>query len=198
VAPSDEWVDQLRGTLPEPPAQRRKRLREEWGISDHDMASVVNAGALDLVVATIEAGCDSASARKWWLGELARRANDAGAELDDLTITPAQVAQVESMVREGRLNDKLARQVIDGVLAGEGEPAEVADARGLRIVADDGALLDAVRAAIEADADAAQKIRDGKVQAVGALVGAVMKATRGQADAGRARELILAELGVEG
>jgi aspartyl-tRNA(Asn)/glutamyl-tRNA(Gln) amidotransferase subunit B len=198
VAPDPAWVEQLRATLPEPPAERRKRLQAEWGISDHEMQSVLNAGAVDLVLATIEAGADAGAARKWWMGELARRANDDGIELDELGITPAQVARVVALVQEGRLNDKLARQVIEGVLAGEGDPDAVVEARGLEVVSDDGALLEAVRAAIEADADAAAKVRDGKVQAVGALVGAVMKATRGQADAGRARELLLAELGVQG
>jgi aspartyl-tRNA(Asn)/glutamyl-tRNA(Gln) amidotransferase subunit B len=198
VAPDPAWVEQLRATLPEPPAERRKRLQAEWGISDHEMQSVLNAGAVDLVLATIDAGADAGAARKWWMGELARRANDEGVELDELGITPADVARVVALVKEGRLNDKLARQVIEGVLAGEGDPDAVVEARGLEVVSDDGALLEAVRAAIEADPDAAAKVRDGKVQAVGALVGAVMKATRGQADAGRARELLLAELGVQG
>jgi aspartyl-tRNA(Asn)/glutamyl-tRNA(Gln) amidotransferase subunit B len=82
------------------------------------------------------------------------------------------------------------------VLAGEGEPDAVVEARGLKVVSDDGALGAAVDAAIAADPDAADKVRGGKVAAAGALVGAVMKATRGQADAGRARQLILEKLGV--
>ncbi len=195
VAPSAEWIEQLRAQLPEPPAERSKRLREEWGISEKEMQSVINAGALDLVLATIAEGADPAASRKWWLGELARRANDEGVELESLAITAKQVADLEGLVQSGRLNDKLARQVIDGVLAGEGEPAAVADSRGLQIVSDDSALLEAIKAAIEADPDAAQKIRDGKVAAAGALVGSVMKATKGQADAARVRELVLQELG---
>jgi aspartyl-tRNA(Asn)/glutamyl-tRNA(Gln) amidotransferase subunit B len=195
VAPSAEWIEQLRSQLPEPPAERSKRLREGWGISEKEMQSVINAGALDLVLATIAEGADPAASRKWWLGELARRANDEGVELESLAITAKQVADLEGLVQSGRLNDKLARQVIDGVLAGEGEPAAVADSRGLQIVSDDSALLEAITAAIEADPDAAQKIRDGKVAAAGALVGSVMKATKGQADAARVRELVLQELG---
>jgi aspartyl-tRNA(Asn)/glutamyl-tRNA(Gln) amidotransferase subunit B len=105
------------------------------------------------------------------------------------------VARVAALVAAGELNDKLARQVIEGVLAGEGTPDEVVAARGLAIVSDEGALTAAVDEAIAAHPDVAQKVRDGKVAAAGALVGAVMKATRGQADAARARELILARLG---
>ena len=137
------------------------------------------------------AGASPADARKWWLGELSRRANETGTELTALPITPAQVARVAELVASGALNDKLARQVIDGVLAGEGAPDEVVNARGLAVVSDDGALTAAVDEAIAANPDVAQKIRDGKVNAVGVLVGAVMKATRGQADAARVRQLIL-------
>ncbi|WP_431042021.1 Asp-tRNA(Asn)/Glu-tRNA(Gln) amidotransferase subunit GatB [Streptomyces sp. P1-3] len=198
VAPSREWVEELRATLPELPRVRRNRLREEWGISEHDMQSILNAGAVDLITATIDAGADAAAARKWWMGELARRANEAGTELAALEITPAQVARVCALVKEGSLNDKLARQVIEGVLAGEGDPDTVVDKRGLKVVSDEGALGAAVDEAIAANAAIADKIRGGKVAAAGALVGAVMKATRGQADAARVRELILERLGVEG
>ncbi|MGP3968628.1 Asp-tRNA(Asn)/Glu-tRNA(Gln) amidotransferase subunit GatB [Streptomyces sp. 6N223] len=196
VAPDRAWVERLRAELPELPLARRNRLRADWGISAHEMQSVLNAGAIDLIVATIEAGADAAAARKWWMGELARRANEQGVEPAALPITPEQVARVAALVAEGSLNDKLARQVIDGVLAGEGTPDEVVAKRGLAIVSDTGALGVAVDEAIAANPAIADKVRGGKVAAAGALVGAVMKATRGQADAARARELILEKLGV--
>ncbi|MDN3296011.1 Asp-tRNA(Asn)/Glu-tRNA(Gln) amidotransferase subunit GatB [Streptomyces ficellus] len=197
VAPSREWVEELRASLPELPRVRRNRLREEWGISEHDMQSILNAGAVDLIVATTEAGAPADQARKWWMGELARNANESGTPLDALPITPAQVARVTELVASGDLNDKLARQVIEGVLAGEGDPDTVVEKRGLKVVSDEGALGAAVDEAIAANAAIADKIRGGKVAAAGALVGAVMKATRGQADAARVRELILERLGVQ-
>ncbi|GAA4899452.1 Asp-tRNA(Asn)/Glu-tRNA(Gln) amidotransferase subunit GatB [Streptomyces coeruleoprunus] len=196
VAPSREWVEKLRADLPELPRVRRNRLREEWGVSEHDMQSILNAGALDLIVATAEAGAPADQARKWWMGELARNANESGKSLDELPITPAQVARVTALVASGDLNDKLARQVIEGVLAGEGDPDTVVEKRGLKVVSDEGALSTAVDEAIAANGAIADKIRGGKVAAAGALVGAVMKATRGQADAARVRELILEKLGV--
>ncbi|MFJ6944030.1 Asp-tRNA(Asn)/Glu-tRNA(Gln) amidotransferase subunit GatB [Streptomyces wuyuanensis] len=196
VAPSREWVEELRAALPELPRVRRNRLREEWGVSEHDMQSILNAGAIDPIVATIEAGADPVSARKWWMGELARNANESGRSLDELPITPEQVARVTALVVDGSLNDKLARQVIEGVLAGEGDPDAVVEKRGLKVVSDEGALGVAVDEAIAGNAAIADKIRGGKVAAVGALVGAVMKATRGQADAARVKELILEKLGV--
>ncbi|GAA2422111.1 Asp-tRNA(Asn)/Glu-tRNA(Gln) amidotransferase subunit GatB [Streptomyces sp. NPDC059118] len=198
VAPAREWVEELRKGLPELPRLRRARLKEEWGVSEHDMQSILNAGAVDLIVATTDAGAPSDQARKWWMGELARNANETGRGLDELPITPVQVARVAALVTSGDLNDKLARQVIEGVLAGEGDPDTVVEKRGLKVVSDEGALSTAVDEAIAGNAAIADKIRGGKVAAAGALVGAVMKATRGQADAARVRELILEKLGVEG
>lgn len=194
VAPALDYIEKLRTTLPEPPSERRERLRADWGLSEFDMSSVVNAGALDLVVATIDAGADHAGARKWWLGELAREANERGVALADVPVTPADVAAVESMVRSGRLNDKLAREVFAGLLAGEGSPEDIIAARGLEVVSDTGVLEAAVDEVIAANPDVAQKIRDGKVAAAGALIGQVMKATKGKADAAAVRELILSRL----
>ncbi len=104
------------------------------------------------------------------------------------------MARIQALVDEKVVNDKLARQVFEGVLAGEGTPDEVVEKRGLAVVSDDGALGAAVDNAIAANPDVADKIRDGKVAAAGALIGAVMKEMRGQADAGRVRELILEKL----
>nr|WP_106583410.1 Asp-tRNA(Asn)/Glu-tRNA(Gln) amidotransferase subunit GatB [Murinocardiopsis flavida] len=198
VAPSAEWVEELRAALPERPSAVRRRIQAEWGLSDDELRDLVNADAIGLVTATVAAGAPSDDARKWWLNELSRRATETEVELAALAITPAQVARVIALVAEGVLTNKLARQVVDGVLAGEGEPDAVVEARGLKVVSDDSALGAAVDAAIAGNPDVAEKIRGGKTAAAGALVGAVMKATRGQADAGRARLLILERLGVEG
>ncbi len=195
VAPSREWVEELRQSLPELPVAKRRRLRGEWGFSEMEMRDVVNAGALELIESTVAAGTDPAAARKWWMGELARRSKETETSLEDLSVTPAQIAQLQGLVDSGALNDKLARQVLDGVLAGEGDPEAVVEARGLKVVSDDGALTSAVRQALGAHPDIVEKIKGGKVQAAGALVGAVMKATRGQADAARVRELILELIG---
>jgi aspartyl-tRNA(Asn)/glutamyl-tRNA(Gln) amidotransferase subunit B len=191
IAPSPEWVEELRGTLPELPWEHRKRIQEAWGLSDEELRDLVNAGALELIEATVAEGAPAGEARSWWVAYLAQQANTRGVELAELPITPAQVARVVALVASGDLNNKLARQVVDGVLAGEGEPDEVVGKRGLEVVSDDSALVAAVDEALAAQPDVVEKIKGGKVQAAGAIVGAVMKATRGQADAKRVRELIL-------
>ena len=191
VAPSREWVAEIRATLPELPQARRRRLHGEWGYADAEMRDVVNAGALDLIEATVAAGATPAAARKWWMGELARRAKQEEVELADLAITPTQIGELQQLVDAGRINDKIARQVLDGVLAGEGGPEEVVVARGLEVVSDDGPLLAAIDEALAAQPDVVEKVRGGNQGPVGAIIGAVMKATRGQADAKRVRELVL-------
>jgi aspartyl-tRNA(Asn)/glutamyl-tRNA(Gln) amidotransferase subunit B len=192
VAPSTELIDRLRQTIPELPWLSRKRIQEEWGVSDEVMRDLVNAGAVELVAATAAHGASSDAARAWWGNFLVQKANEAGAELDALNISPAQVAKVIGLVDEGKLSNKLARQVVEGVLAGEGEPDEVMKARGLEVVRDESVIQAAVDEALAANPDIVEKIRGGKVAAAGAIVGAVMKATRGQADAARVRELVLA------
>ncbi|MEN3305533.1 MAG: aspartyl-tRNA(Asn)/glutamyl-tRNA(Gln) amidotransferase subunit [Micromonosporaceae bacterium] len=198
LAPDPEWVARLREELPELPRARRDRLQEAWGLSDLDMQSALNAGAVELIEATVAEGTSPEAARKWWLGELARRANEQGLELAAVGATPAHVAELQRLVDSGRLTDKLARAVLEGVVSGEGTPSEIMAARGLEVVSDTGALQAAVDAAIAANAEVAQKVRDGKVAAAGVLVGAVMKSTKGQADAKTVRELVLSRLGVTG
>ena len=197
VAPDPEWVARLRAELPEAPSVRHKKLIDSLGLSAADSSAMLNAGVLDVVLSTVEAGATPAEARNWWLGHLAQAANTRGVDAAELPITPEQVAHVAALVGDGTLTAGLARQVVDGVLAGEGDPDEVVEARGLAVVSDEGALTTAVDEAIVAQSDAAEKVRAGKVAAVGALVGAVMKATRGQADASVVRRLLLERLGVQ-
>jgi aspartyl-tRNA(Asn)/glutamyl-tRNA(Gln) amidotransferase subunit B len=197
VAPDAGWVESLRAALPELPAARRTRLRESLGVSAEDMVQMGNAGVVDLVGATVEAGAPVGEARNWWLGYLAQKANEAEVDAAELAITPAQVARVIELVAQKKLSVALARQAVDGVLETGNDVDAVVAARGLEVVSDTGALEQAADEAIAANPDIAEKVRGGKLPAVGALVGAVMKATRGQADAAAVKEILLQRLGVD-
>lgn len=190
VEPAAELIEELRAQLPEQPVARRRRLMTEWGFTDLEFQDVRNGGLLDVVEATIVAGATPATARKWWTGEITRLANAQEKDATEL-VSPENVAAVQKLVDAGTLTDKLARQVLEGVIAGEGTPQEVVDSRGLAVVSDDGALITAIDDALAAQPDVLAKIKDGKVQAAGAVIGAVMKAMKGQADAARVRELVL-------
>ena len=195
VAPSAELIEKIRATLPEKPSVRREKLQEAWQVPDKEMAAMINADVLDLVEATVKLGADPTRARGWWLGEIARIANERGIGAAEMPITPADVAEVVSLITTGELTDKLARQVIEGVINGEGRPAEIIEKRGIKVVSDDSALMAAIEKAIAAQPDVAEKVRNGHVPAAGALIGAVMKETKGQADAAKVRELLLKHLG---
>lgn len=190
VVPSPELIEELRAALPEKPTDRRRRLKVEWSFTDLEFQDVANSGLLVEIADTVAAGATPQAARKWWTGEIARLANAAGEDPTAL-VTPVQVAELAGLIDSGTLTDRLAREVLQGVIAGEGSPRQVVDARGLAVVSDDGALIEAIDAALASQPDVLAKIRDGKVQAAGAVIGAVMKAMKGQADASRVRELVL-------
>ena len=194
VVPDAKWIEELRTLLPEKPADRRKRLQTAWAVPDKEMNAMVNAELLDTVEQTVLLGADPTKARSWWLGEISRIANDKAVSPTDL-MTVKDVAQIIELISEGELTDKLARQVVEGVIAKEGSPSEVIAKRGLKVVSDDSELMKAIETAIAASAETAQKVRDGNIPAAGALIGAVMKLTGGQADAAKVRELLLKHLG---
>ena len=195
VAPAAAWIEELRAQQPERPSLRRKRLKEQWAVPDKEMAAMINADALDIVEETVLLGADPTKARTWWLGEISRIANEKEAALTDLSITPKDVAEIVALVAAGELTDKLARQVVEGVIAGEGAPSDVVSKRGIKVVNDDGALMAAIEKVCSEQAETADKVRNGHIPAAGALIGAVMKETKGQADAARVRELLLGHLG---
>lgn len=193
IAPA-EWVEEIRATLPELPWVRRARIQEEWKLSDAEMRDLVNANALDLIIETVEAGTTPDEARAWWVSYLSQKANEAGVELEALPVTPAHVARVVALIKEGKLTNKLGRQAIDGVLAGEGDVDAVVASRGLEVVRDDGAIEAAVDEALAANPDIVEKYRAGNTKVTGAIVGAVMKATRGKADPAQVNKLIAEKL----
>lgn len=190
VEPSLELIAELRAALPEAPSLRKKRLQGEWGFTDLEFQDVVNSALLVEIDETVAAGAAPAQARKWWTGEIARLANAQSVDAASL-VSAQDVAALVALVESGDLTDRLARQVLEGVIAGEGDPASVVESRGLKVVSDDTALIAAIDEALAAQPDVLAKIRDGKVQAAGAVIGAVMKAMRGSADAARVRELVL-------
>jgi len=190
VEPSLELIEELRAALPEAPAIRRRRLKDAWGFTDLEFQDVVNSGLLVEIEETTAAGASPAQARKWWTGEIARLANVSSVDPSTL-ISPLDVSELIVLIENGELTDRLARQVLEGVIGGEGTPSAVMKSRGLVVVSDDGALIAAIDDALAAQPDVLEKIREGKVQAAGAVIGAVMKAMKGTADAARVRELVL-------
>ncbi|RSX55464.1 aspartyl/glutamyl-tRNA amidotransferase subunit B [Bifidobacterium dolichotidis] len=191
---TDEHIERMKAQMPEMPRERRNRLKAEWGFNDIEMRDVINADALDLIEQTVAAGSSAAGAKKWWLGELSREANEQGKALEELGVTPDDVAEVEKLISSGALNDKLAKQTMACVIAGEGKPEEVVKAHGFKVMSDDGALEQTVQEAMDANPDIVAKLQSGNMKPMGAIIGAVMRATKGQADAKAVTKIVMQKI----
>lgn len=196
IVTTTEWVEALRAELPEPPAQRRRRLREAWGYSEAEFRDVIAAGLLDEIEETVAQGASAAVARKWWMGEISRLSNARGVDPAALGVTPTTIVELNRLIEVGTINDKIARQVLEYHIDGEGSPEGIVKTRGLEVVSDDGALTAAVEKAMAENPDVVEKVKGGKLKAIDALIGPVMKETRGQADAGKVKEIVLQTLGM--
>jgi aspartyl-tRNA(Asn)/glutamyl-tRNA(Gln) amidotransferase subunit B len=187
-----DWIERLRAELPELPNAKRQRLQESWGLSDLEMRDILNAGALELIEKTVELGATWQGARKWWLGEILRTANAENRELLEFDrISPNDVAELEKMVELGFLNDKLAREALAGVLAGEGNLEQVVQTRQLTLVQDTLVIEQAIQSALDQNPEVEAKLRAGDFKPLGVIIGSVMKTTSGKADAATIRKKLL-------
>ncbi len=195
IAPSAAWVEQLGAELPELPAAARRRLSADLGLPDEQVATLVGARLTPVLDEAVAAGAPAHDAAKWLTNEVLSWCNDAGADPADVPMSGGQLAELVALIDDGTLSTKLAREVLTGVLDGEGSPTQIVDARGLEQVSDEGELAAMVDEAIAGQPEAADKVRSGNDKAIGALVGAVMKASRGQANPQRVNELLRERLG---
>ena len=201
LAPSAEQIAAAREALPELPAARRDRYVSELGLSADDAAFLAfdaELGALFECAARAAAKADARTVANWVTGELVRASREA--ELEHPTAGEADAAAIASLadlVAAKAINRKTGRELIDRIVREGGDPAEIVEAEGLGAVSgDDGALEAAVEKALEAEPDAAEKVRSGEMKAIGALVGIVMRETQGRADGGEVTRLLREKLGV--
>ncbi|MCL4286812.1 MAG: Asp-tRNA(Asn)/Glu-tRNA(Gln) amidotransferase subunit GatB [Thermoleophilia bacterium] len=196
VAPSAAAVDAARASLPELPEQRRDRYEADLGLKPE----VARRLAFDASLAAffeeaVTAGSASAPAAlaNWITGDLVALARERGLEPAATAATPAAVAALVGLLAAGEVNRGGAREVLEVLVRDGGEPAAIVDRLDLG-AGDPDELAAIVKRAIEEDADAAAKVRAGEGKAIGALVGAVMRETRGKADGGEVTRLIREQL----
>ncbi len=196
---SPAFVEEQRRTLPELPAARRARYLAELGLSPYDAGVLTTSRAVaDFFEAVARLSGRPKDAANWVGNEVLRALSDpaiGASSIDELAASPFDVAQVIELVRTGRVNVPGARTVLRACIQGGGDPRELVRSLGLEQVRDTGALEAWCRAAIEGNPRAAEELRAGKDKAVGALVGAVMKASGGKADPSLAREILLSLVG---
>ncbi len=194
--PSGEWIEQIRASLPELPAARRQRFRSQYGLSEKDI-EVLTASNSTAEWFEQSAAAYSGDAKKivnWIIADLFGLSNEAGIELDEGKVAPAQLAALVRLVDEETISGKQAKQVLAEMFSSGADPEKIAEARGLEQVSDAGALEAAVDEAIAENPDAAEKVRAGNMGTIGFLVGQVMKKTRGQANPKMVNELLRQKL----
>jgi aspartyl-tRNA(Asn)/glutamyl-tRNA(Gln) amidotransferase subunit B len=195
VSPA-ERVEEVRARLPELPAAARARLVTA-GLSPAQAVTVVGGESLAVLDEAIAAGADPSTAANRLTGEVAGQLSAEGLTLRESGLTGAHLAELEGLVADGTLSTKLAKQVLAGVIDGRGArgPKQIAEEEGLQQVSDEGELLAIVEQVVADNAGTVAAIRGGNDKAIGALVGQVMKATRGQADPRKTNELLRAVIG---
>jgi aspartyl-tRNA(Asn)/glutamyl-tRNA(Gln) amidotransferase subunit B len=200
LAPSEAMLREAREALPELPEARMRRYEDELGLSAENAAQL----AADPAVASyFEAANEAADAvepqtvANWVTGELAaalRQADDG--DPGDSKVEPAALATLATLVVERKISHGSGKQVLAMLVAEGGDPAAIVEREGLAQISDSGELESIVAAAVDANPAAAEQIRSGNQKAIGAIVGAVMKETKGRADGGEVNRLIREKLGV--
>ena len=183
-------LDRLRAALPELPAQRRGRYRVLGLDAEAARVVVEGEGYGDLLDAAAAAGADARTAAHWLTGEVTAHLRRLGVALSATPLTGAHLAELHALVAAGRLSATAAKEVLAGVLAGEGGPEQVAARRDLIQISDGTVLAAAVAAVLTAHPAEVERLRGGEDRLVGFLVGKVMQATGGKADPRRVSEAI--------
>jgi aspartyl-tRNA(Asn)/glutamyl-tRNA(Gln) amidotransferase subunit B len=201
LAPTEEMLTRAREALPELPAERRERYRSELGLPEKQATQLAFAAELGSYYEEALAAADGASAKaiaNWVTGDLVARLRDAGEDDSDPAasrVTPGAIASLAGLAESKAVSSNAARQVLSTLVAEGGDPAEIVEREGLGQMEDSGELEEIVDRALEAEPDAAQKVRDGNMKAVGPLVGFVMRETKGRADGAEVTRLIREKLG---
>ena len=188
------WLDAQAAALPELPDARIARLMREHALGQYDAETMVRAipGGADYFEAAVRAGASSKAAANWLLGDVQRVLKEQGAQLDDLAVRvpPASLAELLVLLDEGRIGGPAAKQVFETMAIDGGRPAAIVERLGLSKISDTTAIEALVDEVLGANAAAVAEYRAGKAQTFGFLVGQVMKASRGRADAKTVNELL--------
>jgi aspartyl-tRNA(Asn)/glutamyl-tRNA(Gln) amidotransferase subunit B len=194
LAPPPEWQERVRASMPELPSARRRRLVEEWGISEHDAGVLLTSGLSDYAAAAVAAGASAREVTNWVVGDLlahihgghprAPGVKDTATGPAGLSLTPEGLAELVGLVADGTLSRSLAKEVLAAALVGEGSPREVAAARGLAQVSDEAELVAVVEGLLAASQAEVERYRGGdekeRKKLRGFFMGKVMAATKGR------------------
>jgi aspartyl-tRNA(Asn)/glutamyl-tRNA(Gln) amidotransferase subunit B len=193
IAPA--WIEALRRTLPELPDARRRRFVAQYALPDYDAGVLTQSSALASYFEAVAAACGNAkAASNWIMGELTRKMNELGAEVERVPLTPDALAGLIRLVDSGTISGLTAKDVFEKMYASGRSAAEIVESEGLARIDDEGAVHAAVVKVLEANADAVKQYRGGKKQTYGFLVGQVIKSMGGKANPALVNAIMRREL----
>ncbi|MYH33162.1 MAG: Asp-tRNA(Asn)/Glu-tRNA(Gln) amidotransferase subunit GatB [Gammaproteobacteria bacterium] len=185
------FLEDLRGTLPELPHQRRDRFQTDYGLPAEDARRLCESRATADYFETAGKACgDMLLAARWTSGELAAALNRDGLDIADSRVSAGDLGVLLSRLRDGSLSGKLGKEVFQAMWAGEGSADDIIQERGLRQISDSGALEGVIEEVMAEHADQVRQYREGNARVFGFLVGQVMRATKGQANPQIVNELL--------
>jgi aspartyl-tRNA(Asn)/glutamyl-tRNA(Gln) amidotransferase subunit B len=202
LAVSEAWIEAVRVGLPELPQAKRARYERDLGLSAYDAATLTQSrelaeyfeAAIDEATSGARGAGPAKTVANWVMGELSARLNSAGKDASESAVSPAQLGRLLARIQDGTISGKIAKEVFDAMWAGEGEPDAIIEKRGLRQISDVGALETIVAAVLAANPKSVEEFRAGKEKAFNALVGQVMKATKGKANPQQINDLLRKKL----
>jgi aspartyl-tRNA(Asn)/glutamyl-tRNA(Gln) amidotransferase subunit B len=190
---TEAWVRQIKSRLPELPEQKKARLIEQYGLSEYDAGVLTTDRDLATFYEEVASKADPKQAANWTTGELQARLNEAGIEISESRVKPEHLVELISLVEKGTVSRSAAKDVLGTVFTSGDSPSEVVEREGLASMGGD-ELSGVVDGVIAANPNESERVKAGDNKVVGFLVGQVMKATRGNADGGRVRQLLLEKL----
>ncbi len=191
----EDWIERVRATLPELPATMQARFQNDYGVSAYDAAVLTGSRALaDYFEAAAKACGQGKLAANWVMGELSAALNKAELDIEQSPVAAAQLGTLIARIQDGTLSGKLAKQVFEGLWEGAGEVDAIIEARGLRQMSDSGELERIIDEVLATNPKSVEEFRSGKEKAFNALVGQVMKASRGKANPAQVNELLRSRL----
>lgn len=187
----DAWIERVQSELPELPAARQARLMSEYGLPEYDASQIVSVKAMaEYFDEAVKTAKDAKGVSNWLLGDVSAYLNSEGVSIADFKISPANLAELVNLIKEGVLSSKLAKKVFAEMLKENEAPKALVKKLGLEQVSDEGAIAAMVDEVIAANPQSVADYKAGKERAIGFLVGQIMKKSKGKANPGMVQKLL--------
>ncbi|WP_369351594.1 Asp-tRNA(Asn)/Glu-tRNA(Gln) amidotransferase subunit GatB [Ligilactobacillus agilis] len=192
---SDDWIDEVKASIPEMPDKRRERYVNDWGLSDYDASVLTQTLEMsDFYNETVANGADPKLAANWLMVEVNAYLNANKLELGQTALTPAHLAGMIKLIQDETISSKIAKKVFKEIIANDTDPKAFVEAKGMVQLSDPAKLQPIIDEVLDNNEQSIEDFKNGKDRAVGFLVGQIMQKTRGKANPKVVNKLLMASL----